>query len=316
MGFKVVSVFNIPSRSQAEDMQSIAMNEFGCTGVEEYSLSEAQVDELLGMRSYSGGDLPDDVLMEVDQRVLSHNFHQKFYFDSIQSLEFFEHIKTIFLCEAEHEEIEETDWNSEWKKHYRPIIVSDDFTILPEWEDSSHLKQGSYIKIHPGMGFGTGSHETTHLCIKSFLELEKSIPESSRFMDYGSGSGILGLSALIRITKAYCVMVDIDQEAHDNCVQNMNLNGIDNKCIEMLFVKNRPQEKFQLVFANILQNILLDECRYLIDSVQDGGHLILSGLLVSQLKETLRHYLDEGECEHVKTEEKGDWGAIVLRKKR
>lgn len=314
MGFKVVSVFNIPSRRLAEEMQHSAMSDFECTGVEEYSLNEAEVDELLGIRSYSGGDLPENVLTEVDNRVLSHNFHQKFYFESDKSLEFYTHIKTFYLCEAEHAEIAQTDWNSEWKKHYKPIRVTDSFLILPEWEDASGLPKKNFIKIHPGMGFGTGSHETTHLCVKSFLELENQFPEKTQFMDYGSGSGILGISSLIRIPGSHCVMVDIDQEAHDNCQQNLELNQIAIDRVKMIFVKDRPGEKFKLVFANILQNILLQESSYLLKSVEGNGYLILSGLLVSQLEETLDHYLKSGDCEHLKTEAKGDWGVLVLRK--
>jgi len=316
MGFKVVSVFNIPSRRLAEEMQHSAMVDFDCTGVEEYSLNEAEVDELLGMRSYSGGDLPEEVLNEVDNRVLTHNFHQKFYFDSDKSFDFFAHIRTIYLCEAEHTEIVQTDWNSEWKKHYKPIRVSDTFLILPEWEASSNLPKNNFVKIHPGMGFGTGSHETTHLCLKSFLELEAQFSEKTQFMDYGSGSGILGISALIRVPRSDCVMVDIDQEAHDNCLQNLELNNIAIDRVKMIFVKDRPAHKFKLVFANILQNILLHESSYLIRSVETSGYLILSGLLVSQLEETLTHYLKSGECEHIKTEAKGEWGVIVLRKAR
>lgn len=314
MSHRVVSVFNIPSRSLASEMQHQAMTEFSCTGIEEYSLDEAQVDELLGMRSYSGGDLPEEVLSEVDQRVLTHSFHQKFYFDSELSQDFFDHVKTNFLCEVEHSIIQDTDWNSEWKKHYSPIHVSESFSVLPEWEDARSLKEKGFVKIHPGMGFGTGSHETTHLCLKSFLDLEAQLSEESTFLDYGSGSGILGLAALIRLPKTTCVMVDIDQEAHDNCLQNMELNHITQSRVEMLFVKDRPTKKFNLVFANILRNILFQESNYLIQSVQAGGYLILSGLLENQLEETLEHYLKSGHCHHVKTEVKGDWGAIVLRK--
>lgn len=316
MGFKVVSVFNIPSRRLAEEMQHVAMADFGSSGVEEYSLSEAEVDELLGMRSYSGGDLPDDVLTEVDNRVLTQNFHQKFYFDNELSFSFLNYVKTKYLCEAEHAEIAETDWNSEWKKHYKPIQVADSFMILPEWEESKQLRASSFVKIHPGMGFGTGSHETTHLCLKSFLELEHDLLNIKNILDYGSGSGILGLSAMIRIPHAKCIMVDIDQEAHDNCLQNLKLNNISLDRVEMVFVKDRPFTKFKLVFANILQNILFQESNYLVQSVEKMGYLILSGLLANQLDETLAHYMNLNLCEHIKTEVKGDWGVIVLRKTR
>ncbi|MBY0515809.1 MAG: 50S ribosomal protein L11 methyltransferase, partial [Bacteriovoracaceae bacterium] len=160
MSYYLVTIFNIGDASRAQAIQEIAMDQFNSTGVEEYSIDEARVDEILGSRSYSGGDLPLEVLNEVDQIMHQGQFHNKFFFDEnseTKALDFLKVIKTQFLCESQIEKLEDQDWNSEWKKHYKPIDVTENFSILPAWEDPALFERRKIIRIHPGMGFGTGS---------------------------------------------------------------------------------------------------------------------------------------------------------------
>jgi ribosomal protein L11 methylase PrmA len=110
-------------------------------------------------------------------------------------------------------------------------------------------------------------------------------------------------------------MVDIDPEAHRNCTQNMALNQINSDRVDLLLLDERPMTQFPIVFANILQNILHEERDYLIERTAESGYLILSGLLKSQLSETLEFYLTNASIELVNQETKQDWGCIVLRKK-
>lgn len=318
MSYYLVTAFNLTDAGAASELQSIAMEVFSCLGIEEYSLNELEVDDLLGMRSYSGGDLPLDVLEEVDAAMHAGSFHYKFFFSGEQeelAKNFLHTLQTKFLCEAQLETKEDEDWNAEWKKHYRPIHVPGGLVVLPEWEKEDINSSEMVIRIHPGMGFGTGSHETTFLCLKAFLAVKSQLTQIDTVLDYGSGSGILGLATLLYFPKWRALMVDIDPEAHRNCLQNIELNKIASERVDLLLLDERPFTQFPIVFANILQNILHEERDYLIDRTAQSGYLILSGLLKSQLAETLDFYLINSSIELVTQETKHDWGCIVLRKK-
>jgi ribosomal protein L11 methyltransferase len=317
MAYVVVTVFNLLDPDAVEKLQIEAMGRFESTGIEEYSLSEEAVDSLLGSRSYSGGDLPQEVLDEVDARVLSLPTHRRYYFkdsNEVKARDFVDLIHSRYLCEAKIDVLSDQDWNLEWKKHYSPIKVTDSFYILPEWVDIHKYTDKNYVRIYPGMGFGTGSHETTFLCLKHFLSISSVLNQPIGILDYGSGSGILGLSALITLPESKADMVDIDLEAHDNCLQNILLNGLDRSRVQLLMVNERPNCRYQVVFANILQVVLHEDRDYLIDRVSKNGFLILSGLLKSQVQETLALYLEDQRLALVSSEIKGDWGALLLRR--
>jgi len=320
MAYFQVTIFNIPSKVAADELQSLAMREHGSLGIEEFSLDEPAVDALLGERSYSGGDLPPEVIDEVDQAVNLAGRHFKFYFagaDERRARAFEAQARSRTLCEASVERFEDEDWNTEWKKHYSPISVSDDFVVLPEWVPAASASARTVVRIYPGMGFGTGSHETTFLCLALFLRFVPALGQHASVLDYGSGSGILGIGALRTNPGSQCVFVDIDHLAHENCQKNLALNDVAPSRVRFLYPHNRPEaQRFPLVFANILQNILHDECAYLCAATEAGGHLILSGLLASQAEETRDFYLQQGSVELVAHETKGDWAALVLRKLR
>jgi ribosomal protein L11 methyltransferase len=318
MSYYLVTAFNLTDAEAAAELQSLAMEVYSCLGIEEYSLNEPEVDELLGMRSYSGGDLPLDVLEEVDAAMHAGSFHYKFFFPGKQeemAINFFNILQTKFLCEAHLEKKVDEDWNAEWKKHYQPIHVPGGLVVLPEWEQHETKTSEMVIRIHPGMGFGTGSHETTFLCLKAFLAIKSDLKWKDTVLDYGSGSGILGLATLLYFPEWRALMVDIDPEAHRNCMQNIELNKIASERVDLLLLDERPVTQFPIVFANILQNILHDERDYLIERTASSGYLILSGLLKSQLSETLKFYLTNTSLELITQETKQDWGCIVLRKK-
>jgi ribosomal protein L11 methyltransferase len=319
MSYHRVTVFNVGEARRTGALQELAMDRFSCQGIEEYSMDEAEVDALLGTRSYSGGDLPLEVLNEVDQAMHDGPCHFKFFFadeDLSQAQNFLVTVKASFLCEAQLETFGDQDWNAEWKKHYHPIEVEGGLVILPEWELVEKYEQKTVVRIHPGMGFGTGSHETTFLCLKHFLKLTRELTGVDEVLDYGSGSGILGLAALIYKPEWKAGMVDIDPEAHRNCLQNMALNGISQDRVQLLLLDKRPTtQTYPIVFANILQNILHEERDYLIERTRPEGFLILSGLLAVQLDETRSHYLSTSRVELASEEVLRDWSCLVLRRK-
>lgn len=312
--FWVVTLFHFqPSAENRGMIEARAHEEFGTLGIEEFSLSEAEVDEILGERSYSGGDLPQEVLDEVEGKVLDKPNNYRFFFDSSDNAEnFHSYVNNNFLCEAQLEEKGVEDWNAEWKKHYSPIRVSDALEIIPAWSKEYNSSAKEKIFIYPGMGFGTGSHETTFLCLKLFTErlLGEKIEQ---VLDFGSGSGILGLSVFKFYPEAKVDFYDIDEEANKNCFQNAETNNLQDHAFRLLLpeVRDYLKPEYDLVFANILESILMLEIDALITHTKLNGHLILSGLLKHQAQGIIDEYSKKG-MKLLEHSIKGDWAALLM----
>lgn len=312
--FYVVTLFHYqPSRGEWVSLESHAVNEFETIGIEEFSLNEPEVDELLGERSYSGGDLPQEVLDEVEDRVLKGPVNYRFFFQEKEKASLFlNFVKTECLCESQLEEKKSEDWNAEWKKHYSPIRVNDLLEIVPSWVNDHNSSSKEQIFIYPGMGFGTGSHETTFLCLKLFTEhaLKNKVETA---LDFGSGSGILGLSVFKFFPEAKVDFYDIDPEANKNCYQNAEINQLQDKAFRLLLpeVRERLLPQYDVVFANILESILMLERDALIAHTK--GYLVLSGLLRHQAKGVIDSYSAKG-MKLIEHAEKGDWAALIFSK--
>jgi ribosomal protein L11 methyltransferase len=316
--FWVVTLFHLqPSREQWVKIETEAMGHFESHGIEEFSLTEAEVDELLGDRSYSGGDLPIEVIDEVDRRVLAKPTNYRFFFGDVEKAKGFEAFaRTHVLSEVQTTEHKTEDWNAEWKKHYSPILVNEHLEIIPSWETEYQTAAKEKIMIYPGQGFGTGSHETTFLCLKLFTEELLSM-DIKTVLDFGSGSGILGLATFKFFPEAKVDFFDIDIEANKNCYQNAEINNLTDKKFRLLLpeVKTQIHEKYDLIYANILESILMEEKNFLLSRLAVGSNLILSGLLRHQMNNIVKLY-SVSNMKLVRKVEKGDWGALLFRKER
>ncbi len=314
--FWIVTVFHVQMRSNEVDLlRNSAMEEFSSIGIEEFSLSEAEVDSILGERSYSGGDLPQEVLDEVELNVASLPASLRFFFDDKKKAsEFFEYVRREVLCEVQLEEALQEDWNAEWKKHYSPIKVNTQIEILPSWHQKEISSETKQISIYPGMGFGTGSHETTFLCLKLFTE-NLTFSDLDNVLDFGSVSGILGLSSMLFNGDTRVDFFDIDPEANKNCYQNAELNDLAERSFRLLLPEFRHLilPKYDLIFASILENILISESEYLVERMNRESYLILSGLLNHQVLGIVDLYSSKG-LKLVKDTRKGDWGALLFKK--
>ncbi|RPJ77073.1 MAG: hypothetical protein EHM20_06650 [Alphaproteobacteria bacterium] len=301
-------------------INAYALEDFGCDGVEEFSLEEARVDEILGERAYSGGDIPESLIDEVQAATVDQDsFTYKYFFYQndfeTNSSDFVFFIKEnypelpLYTAQKNFE-----DWNAEWKKFYTPIIVSDRLEIIPEWlKESREHSQAQKVYIYPGMGFGTGTHETTYLCLSLFDKIFDQLTPASSCLDFGCGSGILGIAAL-KIKKMPTLFCDIDKSALDNCVQNLVLN-LEGENLEgsKLVIRERYQPaRYDLVFANILEHVLISEKEVILSSLEKNGFLIVSGLLNHQVDTIVSSY---SSLEKVVTVSKNDWSAILFKGK-
>lgn len=315
--FFIVQV-KFSSEEQANEINDIALNSFHVDGIEEFSINESTVDEILGERAYSGGDIPEEVIHEVEAETkIRHDLVYKYYFfnGDLKRAEDF----SLYLKEnhedviVEVEQNEFSDWNEEWKKHYAPIKVTEELSVIPEWyKEENYKEDNTKIHINPGMGFGTGEHETTFLCLKHFESIKEDLPEGGLCLDFGCGSGILGVGA-IKKRNMMVDFVDIDPAALDNCHENLKLNFHKDRLNgHALMGRNRfeVEEKYDLVFANILEHVLVSEKPVLLDALKPKSYLILSGILNHQVDTIRKEYSNLTEVDVLT---KGDWSAIMFK---
>lgn len=313
----VLLEFNAKEAALSSSINAYALEDFGCDGIEEFALEEERVDEILGERAYSGGDIPESLIDEVQAATFEQNsftFKYFFYEGEFESncAEFVFFIKEnypeipLYTAQKDFE-----DWNAEWKKFYTPIHVSKNLEIIPEWLRDREKKSKNQVYIYPGMGFGTGTHETTFLCLSLLDQIIEEIKPGDTCLDFGCGSGILGIAA-IKLKRAQVTFCDIDTSALDNCVQNLVLNfeGEDLKGNSLVLRDRYNPTRHKLVFANILEHVLIIEQQAIMASLASGGFLIVSGILNHQVDSILDAY---SYLHKVDIASKGDWSAILFK---
>ena len=200
------------------------------------------------------------------------------------------------------------DWNAEWKKHYQPLKVTSQIWVAPPW-DLPRLKEGEVLlTIDPQMAFGTGGHESTRLMIRA---MEKYLTAGRRVLDAGTGSGILSILAK-KLGSAEVFAFDIESEAIDNALHNSLINqagGIHFQCGDFSVV---PDEKFDIILANLNRNILLELMPGFRKVLQTDGLLILSGILIAD-QDVLQKAMS-GWSEFLEKFEDKEWISLVYRK--
>jgi ribosomal protein L11 methyltransferase len=293
-----------------ENVQSVivqAMDQFACCGVEDFCLDEKEIDQLLGERSYCGGELPNDVLVTLDE-YSQDNKIKTFFFNDVFEAEKFKSYLNQLTIETELDSNPTQDWNFEWKKHFNRIDISQRLAIYPDWD--VNFKHEYSLRIHPGMGFGTGNHETTYLCLQ--LMEKYNLSNHTNCFDFGCGSGILGLAhAKLNSAVEKVELFDIDQDALENSRVNLQLNALDEKIFKITKTFN-PNMKYDFVFANILLSTLKEQKNNILQLCTPGADIIFSGLLNNQESEFLDYY---PEFDKIETARKGDWIAIYMKKK-
>lgn len=174
--------------------------------------------------------------------------------------------------------------DEEWKRGFGPIAVPGFGTIRPAWEEGEAEATGTTIFIEPGVGFGTGLHETTRLCLAALGAWIEGGGAISRVLDFGSGSGILGIAAAVRGAD-HVDAVEIDGRVHDAIRSNARRNRVADR-LHVLPALRGDEKPYELVFANIVASVLLDQAEHLCRLSGRGGAvgcLVLSGLLAGDL---------------------------------
>lgn len=178
----------------------------------------------------------------------------------------------------------EEDWLNNWKKYFHPIEVGEKLLIRPSWYESYDPKGRTVLNLDPGVAFGTGTHETTRLCLEA---MEKYLKESDEVLDVGCGSGILAVGALLLGAKR-AVGVDIDEMAVKTARENAELNGVSDK-IEIIHgnLTDKVSGKYNLVLANIVADAIMLLSADIREYMADDAVYIMSGIIDTRVDEVL-----------------------------
>lgn len=208
--------------------------------------------------------------------------------------------------------IEERDWANEWKKYFRPMRIGKKIIVTPPWEKPDADPDDTVIVMDPGMAFGTGSHETTRLCLAL---LEKHIPRGCRMLDVGTGSGILAIAgAKLGASSVFCC--DLDPEAVRVARENAAFNGCpDIRCEVSDLLKNvdTANGAYTFVTANIVSDIILRMTDDLPKYILPGTKVVLSGI-IAERENDIREAMEKAGFSFVDCAHENDWCALVYVK--
>ena len=197
--------------------------------------------------------------------------------------------KLMAFTNARVEILEDKDWEREWMTHYQPMQFGESFWVCPSWLAPPD-PDATTLLLDPGLAFGTGTHPTTALCL---TELAKMTLSGAHIVDYGCGSGILGVAALL-LGAADVLAVDNDPQALVATLDNSKRNSIEPSSLAVFLPEQvdieQHTEKADVVIANILAGPLIGLSDTLLSLLKPGGNLLLSGLLEKQATELCEHY--------------------------
>lgn len=206
--------------------------------------------------------------------------------------------------------VNEDDWANNWKKYYHPIHVGKHLVIKPSWIDYEKSADEVVVELDPGMAFGTGTHETTRMCM---AHLEKYITTSSRVLDVGCGSGILSLtSALLGADEV--TGVDIDPVAVKTAAENCRINGFlpPKYTMKRGNLVDEASGKYDVIVANIIADVIISVCPDVKPFLADGGVFITSGIIIDR-KDDVAESLKANGYTVIASVEEGEWVSFVAK---
>ena len=236
--------------------------------------------------------------------------------EELDDLSEFLDIGEAFIEESQTEDV---DWVNNWKQYFHQFTI-DDVLIIPSWEDVKPEDENKMIiHIDPGTAFGTGMHETTQLCIR---QIRKYVTPDTEILDVGCGSGILGMLAL-KFGARHSVGTDLDPCAIDATHENMEVNGISGDQYEVMIgniiddkeIQDKVgYEKYDIVAANILADVLIPLTPVILSHLKSGGIYITSGI-IDDKEEAVKEAVEAAGMEILEIGHQGEWVSVTARKK-
>ncbi len=214
--------------------------------------------------------------------------------------------------------VKEEDWENNWKKFFKPFTIGEHILIKPTWETVENTENRKILEIDPGSSFGTGTHETTKLCLET---LENIVHAGDSVLDLGCGSGILSIGAHL-MGASDLTMVDIDMNsvrvAKENLAQNhipeSEYNAYCGNIISDAALKSKLcEKKYDIVVANIVADVLKAMSGHFADFLKEDGTLVISGIISERCKEVTDVVCGCG-FKIIEEKEEGDWSCVVLKR--
>ena len=311
--------FRLKTTTQAEDIVSSMLADLGIEGV--------QIEDKIPLTEQDKEQMFVDILPDIPDD--DGTAYLTFYLDEEEDvapvlmnvrkeLEDMRAFLDVGECTIEESETEDVDWVNNWKQYFHQFYI-DDILVIPSWEkvkpeDSDKM----VIHIDPGTAFGTGMHETTQLCIRA---LKKYVTSETEILDVGCGSGILGMLAL-KFGAEHSLGTDLDPCAIDATHENMEVNGIRKDQYEVMIgniIDDKAvqdavgYEKYDIVAANILADVLVPLTPVIIHQMKPGAVYITSGIIEDKENVVVEAVKAAG-LEVLEVNHQGEWVSVVARK--
>ena len=311
--------FRLKTTTEAEDIVSSMLADLGIEGV--------QIEDKIPLTQQDKEQMFVDILPDIpeDDGVAYLTFYLDPDLDAgtilAQVREEMEQMRAyvdVGDATIEESETEYVDWVNNWKQYFHQFYI-DDILVIPSWEDvKAEDSDKLVIHIDPGTAFGTGMHETTQLCIRA---LRKYVKNGDLVLDVGCGSGILGMLAL-KFGAGHSIGTDLDPCALDATHENMEVNGIAKDQYEVMIgniIDDKDvqdavgYEKYDIVLANILADVLEPLTPVIVHQMKPGAVYITSGIIED--KETVvTEAVKAAGLEVLEVNHQGEWVSVVARK--
>ena len=313
--------FTLTTTTEAVDLISCAFDEIGIEGIEIEDNIPLTEKETKGMFIDILPELPPDEGIAKVSFYLDDDADVPGMLEKVnEALEELKMFTDLGACTIEASETEDKDWINNWKQYFKPFTV-DDILIKPTWETiPEEHKDKLLIQIDPGTAFGTGMHETTQLCIR---QLRKYTGSDTKVLDVGTGSGILGITAL-KLGAKEVFGTDLDENAITAVGENLEANGIPAGLFTVLqgnIMHDKEvqdaagYEYYDVAVANILADVIIMLQKEIPVHIKKGGIFITSGIINMKEEAVKEAFAANSAFEIIEVTYQGEWVSITARKK-
>ena len=311
--------FTVKTKTEAEDIVISTLAEVGIEGVE--------IQDKQPLTEEDKAQMFVDIMPEgpADDGVAYLNFYleedadkEAILKDVREALDDLKNFMDIGEATIEESQTEDKDWINNWKQYFHQFYV-DDILIVPSWEEvKAEDKDKMILHIDPGTAFGTGMHETTQLVIR---QLKKFVTKDTQMLDVGTGSGILGIVAL-KLGAKHVLGTDLDPCAVPAVAENKEANQIVDETFDMVIgniiddkeVQDQVgYEKYDIVTANILADVLIPLTPVIVNQMKKGAYYITSGILDVK-EEVVVEAVKAAGLTVVEVTHQGEWVSVTARK--
>lgn len=313
--------YTIHTTTEAEDLISDMLMELGIEGIEiEDNVPLSQADTLAMFVDILPELPPDEGKAKVNFYLEPEREQTELLEKVKEGLEELRAFVDVGEGTITESQTEDKDWINNWKQYFKPFTV-EDILIKPTWEELPEGQEDKLlIQIDPGTAFGTGKHETTQLCIR---QLRKYLVPGMKLLDVGTGSGILSIVGL-KLGAEYALGTDLDPNAVSAAEENREANGIMPEQFQVCIgniIKDRAVkeqvgfDRYDIVTANILADIIIPLQGIIADHIKSGGYFISSGIIDTKEQAVLDAISKTPQLEVIEVARQGEWVSITARRR-